>query len=220
MIRVACLVLIAPFLAQDKPNEAEVAFRKLADSIENAKSLRVKFEAELTEGEKKLQIKGLVLLKEGNRVRLEGSGPERPALYVCDGKKSRAKDGDRLLEILDAKESVRAETAKVHSSLCSALLATEVQRDLARGREIFGKGQKLVLEKFAFGPKDGENTVITYTATLDQVGKPLDLKIWIDPKGRLVKRSGSAAGVFSFTETFPEWNLEAEIADDQFKLPE
>src|SRR5438094_617194 len=85
------LLLVLACLAQDAP--AEEAFKKIEESIEKAKTVRVKFKLEghgAKEGpDRDLKATGSLWLKEGNRVRVElkafAGGKEHEMTAVSDG---------------------------------------------------------------------------------------------------------------------------------------
>ena len=226
MMRFAWFVIALAALPQDKAKEAEAAFNKMAEGLEKAKTARIKFTATMEEGSgggDKMELKGTICFKEGNKLRIELDDKN---LYVCDGAKGRGRVKGELKDAVDAFKTLSADVASVETRVTNALMATEIFKDLTRGaNELFGKDQKLKLTEFKAGEKDGDNLVVSYNAALDDKMPPLHITAWIDAKSsKLVKRKGEVKTgdkvEFSFSETIEEWAIGVELADDLFKLPE
>jgi outer membrane lipoprotein-sorting protein len=221
-------LLAIALLFQEKT--AEETFKKIEDTVHNAKTVRVKFafEARKKEADKPTIVaEGTVLLKQGNKVFATES-------FLIDGKKVDKKqisDGSKMaFWVNDRREDKVTPKNEGAKFLNGVLRAGYVQAQLIKvnfipldpksdpgdldPRELF-----ILLSDFAFGVDDKEAKTMTYKFK-DYEG--VQGKIWYDPKTwKLLKRtieySGSDAGLA--VETYPEFTLNADIPDETFKLP-
>jgi hypothetical protein len=207
------------------------ALRKIEAAIQNAATLQIQFNVEVTEPMKNgvglPPMKGSIALKEGWKTRLtiEATDPNAGAAKmtgVCDG------------VTVGGGQSFRLERCKNPPKVLQEALKTCLRRPgLLLGTYVVGYGLAMSQEE-NFEPDFGAGFVIdalkegdddkglkTLTYDLDR-SLNFSVKLWYDPKDfHLVKRllTPKQEGGGTYLETYPEWKIDAPIADDVFKVP-
>jgi type II secretion system protein G len=220
------LLLAAAILLQDP--SADEAFRKIEESFEKAKSLRLKFKVDVVQkrpqGDTSFALEGAALLKDGNRFRFTAytkvAQMEEDFLAVSDGTRLFQQSGKAPPARRDAPPnlvpSFKAVTARGGSFLAFAqsLLAGRKEQDPKKDYELLALKQ---------GEDDKEAKTLVYGLQFPDIR--FDCTLRYNPKsflplGRviLVKQKGADAG--SIRETYDEVVVDADIPDETFKLPE
>jgi hypothetical protein len=210
---------------------AEEAFRKIEETIEKAKTVTVKFIAELLPAKDSLvtetKAEGSLLLS-GDRVRLEfsfvsGGLWREDSVLVSDG---------RMMELkLSGSEYSKMKTPANIRSLLT--------RTLVRGGFVLGdfylaplnceKKKASDLKEFfpiselKCGSDEGKLKTLTYSVTNDKPDTA-EVRLWYDPLNwKLTKRSISVnrdSRIVVAIEEYKEFTLNADIPDERFEPPE
>jgi outer membrane lipoprotein-sorting protein len=225
-----------PFLAVClllQAESAEETFKKIEESLKTAKSVRVQFVwdgATKSDLEGKVDARGNVLLKEGNRVNLVASVTEKAQTselrIISDGKTVKSKLGPkRLLESETPKHLEIGLKMALHrlGAMQAVLIAHKIcMLDAAEQEEALDLGKRPPLTDFRAGPDDGEWKTMTYKITPDGADSAAEVRLWYTPEGyKLVKRTITIKRPSEsvFTETYKEWSVDAELDNDEFTLP-
>jgi outer membrane lipoprotein-sorting protein len=197
--------------------------QKLEDSIGKAKTVRVawKYEGDGPPGDPaRGRGSGLVLLQEGNRLRMELQmnflGQDHKGTFISDGK--------RMSASLDGTPAIVYDPPKT--------LRTMVGLALVRGGGMLSLSRKEEQDPKTFmpvisarpGEDDGLDKTIFFTVRLQGGLETGEIKLWYDPKTGsprkrtvLIKRGGQ--GNTTITETYQEYILDQAIPDEKFVIP-
>lgn len=197
--------------------------QKLEDSIAKAKTVRIawKYEGEgPPEDPARGRGTGLVLLQEGNRLRMELHmnflGQEHKGTIISDGKKMSA--------TLDGAPAVVYEPpATVRTMVGLALVRGGGMLSLSRKEEQDPKTFMPVVSARP-GEDDGLDKTIFFTLKLQGGLETGEIKLWYDPKTGsprkrtvLIRRAGDRNT--TITETYQEYVLDQAIPDEKFVIP-
>jgi outer membrane lipoprotein-sorting protein len=212
---------------------AEDTFKKIAETLDHAKSVRVSFVWEGTskaEAEGKVDARGNVLFKEGNRARLaariQEKGRSSDLRVVSDGKSVKTQLGPkRMLECETPPHFEAGLKMTLHrlGALQAVVVAHKIcMLDPTEQEEALDLEKRPALSDFQDGPDDGDAKTITYKVTPEGADSAAEVKLWYRPETyTLVKRTITlkrpAESVFS--ETYKEWTLDGELENEQFTLP-
>jgi outer membrane lipoprotein-sorting protein len=207
---------------------AEKAFRKIEETIDKAKTMKVKFTLSLDEPrsdrEEKPSASGEYCVKEGNRVFILLLDRGRESRIIADGTRMLM-PGGRNGEVPEAAWPRLGElmtTGFVRAGIVSLDFYCH-RRPAAPGEEIEIK-KVLQVSDFKCGPDEREAKTITFNCSMAREFQSQAVSLTYDPKTyRLLKRTTAVAGgakVVSVVERYEEFILNADIPDDQFKLPE
>ena len=224
-------LLVACFLLQTE--SAEEIFKKIEESLSAAKCVRVHFVwdgATKTDTEGKVDARGNVLLKEGNRVNLTASVTERTQTselrIISDGKTVKSKLGPkRMLESETPKRLEAGLKMALHrlGAMQAVLIAHKVcMLDPGEQEEALDLGKRPPLSDFRAGPDDGEWKTMTYKITPDGPDSAAEVRLWYTSEGyKLVKRTITIKRPSEsvFTETYKVWSVDADVDNDEFTLP-
>lgn len=207
----------------------EESYRKIEESIVKARSVMVRFRVEgsgAKEGaDRDLRASGTMTLKEGGRIRLDctmNTGSEdRKTLLLGDGKKLSLTQGGAAPQVVDAAKGTEGTAA-----LLLAQLGAIMTSFMPVGAGNPAGTIAIELSAFKAGEDDGAARTVHFTTTNKMKGKVIstsDTRLWWDPKtGKPLKRvltlkKGDAVQG-TITETYEAFELNAEVADDLFKI--
>jgi outer membrane lipoprotein-sorting protein len=212
---------------------AEEAFKKIEETLNAAKCVRVHFVwdgATKSDLEGKVDARGNVLLKEGNRVNLAASVTEKTQTselrIISDGTTVKSKLGPkRMIESETPKHFEEGLKMALHrlGAMQAVLIAHKIcMLDPSEQEEALDLGKRPPLSDFRAGPDDGEWKTMTYKITPDGSESSAEVRLWYTPEGyRLVKRTITIKKPSEsvFTETYKVWSLDAELGNEEFNLP-
>ena len=185
-------------------------------SIEEAKTLRIKYRLDLDLGGQTATGTGIVLLKQGNKAKITLTGAKGDPWAVSDGKKLTVDANQALID------GAELDTPKELNVRVATKLARWGVLDLPsfpRVIRIYGVDPKerLKVSDIKYGEKDGDVQTLTYV--VQEGNGKAELKLWIDPKDlTLKKRTLSVANLkATVTETYEEFTVNGEIPDESFK---
>jgi len=240
LLTLALLALMTwPAAAQE--NEAEKLFRSMEQKVRSAKTLQFRFDGTITAitpaGPKKSNVKGTMILADGDKLRVEGEGnsPEEKSkmTVVSDGIDMKSfvyvqAPGQPKREMNSTEKSPKGvgqyyRSALPRHGLFVSFLNVDQRSDFA------ADSFELSDFKLAGKEKIGEqNTqVIQYTITAKEKGKDkaptaLSMKVWLDAKTNLPVKmavTGGRSGITEFTETNSEFIIDAKVNVKLFELP-
>jgi outer membrane lipoprotein-sorting protein len=227
---------MSPFLALCvllQANPAEEVFKKIEESLNAAKVVRIHFVWNGTtksDAEGKVDAKGDVLLKEGNRVNLMASVTERAQTselrIVSDGSTVKSKLGPKRMIECETPEHFEAGLKKALQRLGAmqaVLIAHKIcMLDPAEQEEALDLGKRPPISDFRAGPDDGQWKTLTYKITPDGPDSVAEVRLWYLPEGyKLVKRTITIKRPSEsvFTETYKVWSVDTEADNEEFTLP-
>jgi outer membrane lipoprotein-sorting protein len=220
------LLLAAVLFVQDK--SAEETFKKIEDSILQAKSISVTIRREETEafGE---EVKS-ILFKEGNKFRNETKGSVKGKAYemvcICDGKRRYSNETSKLETALKEDNWLQVSLSRMgnaHTVFYSYLriqgcVLTPNPSDLR---------QVLDVSNFRFGDTEANGKALLYhvRARVTPKAEPIadyEVTTWYDPATfKPLRRKVEVTDKrFNVTEVYENLTLNADIPDEKFKLPE
>ncbi len=217
------LLVACAHLLQDRA--AEDAFRKIEESLEKAGTIRVRLrgEGEAKGGAEKVayKVSGRMLLKEGNRARIEMKtvlgALEREAVIVSDGAKMWVRTVQGPPRTQDTPGSLKASLA---GALTRLGLLSSVDSCLG------GQDPKKAFEasEFRAGPEEAGLKSVVFKVSVPGGQGQIESTLWYDPatfrlaKSAVTARTGTVE--HSAAETYEEYVLGGEIPDEEFKRPE
>jgi len=224
-------LLAACFLLQAET--AEEIFKKIAEAVTSAKSVRVHFQwdgATKADASGKVDARGNVLIKEGNRVNLVASVTERSQTselrIISDGKTVKSKLGPkRLLESETPRHLEAGLKMALHrlGAMQAILIAHKIcMLDATEQEEALDLSKRPPLSDFRDGPDDGDWKTMTYKITPDGPDSAAEVRLWYTPETyKLVKRTITLKRPQEsvFTETYKEWTVDGELDNEEFSLP-
>jgi outer membrane lipoprotein-sorting protein len=207
------LLLVALRSGAAEPNEAENLFRDMEKKLTSGNALSYEFEGKVELGDKKMSVKGSVIIGEGNRGRIEWSGTKdgNPVsmVFVSNGVKMQMIENGKAQGKKDApKPPGELNRAASRTGVFVWLLLVEgpISPDLETSDFKLGKKEKV-------GESDAQE--IQYSLKVRGAkGQPLSVRLWIDTKTTLpLKRvliiiDGSDK--ITFTETYSNINPDAK----------
>ena len=206
---------------------ADEVFKKIESALDGAKAVRVKFKCEgfgkRGDNETKIVSSGLLLLKEGNRCRLDtkalvNSDDEVTVSIVSDGLKTRFEGAGK------SKEIPRKTRNRFYWNelLRPGMLGASMLRSHAKPDKI--EDQIYLVSNFGDGDAEKGARTLTYDLRLAGNKGAGKVKLWYDPKGyKLLRRTlqfenGEDNVKVEISETYEEYALDIEIPDDRFSL--
>jgi outer membrane lipoprotein-sorting protein len=204
--------------------------RKIEETIENAKTICVKFTYEPTENKQDVGRYSIaMLLKDGNKVRIEEKISFRglnagSVIVICDGAKMAA--------LYDPGFSPGEQDAPAtfKSGLSTALARGDTLVALAElsprvgEKEVLDVKTLFQISDIEAGSDDYKAKTLTYRLKIPKLRiveeRNLNVKLWFDPLTyKLIKRTYSVGDKPGFTEVFEEFTLNGELPDERFVLP-
>jgi len=227
LIAAICFTLLkAPPGQPARPNEAEKEFRRIEETLRGASALRVSYKrvAELLlPRPQKVEDEGLLLLKKGSRLNFTttetfGVGKPNPTavtfIYLCDGAAgvTRVKSPQGVKSVQNVAVHPKDLNEKFVLSLARdsiAVASTMLHLDLA---QLQGH---LEVSELASRTDETGGRFLSYKV------KGFDAKLWFDPVRMLpLKRVLTHPEMGTFTETYEGWELNPDLSEDLFRLPE
>jgi outer membrane lipoprotein-sorting protein len=221
----ACLLLQAP--------SAEETFKKIEESLNAAKSVRVTFVwdgATKSDQQGKVDARGNVLLKEGNRARLVATVTEKhqssELRIISDGTMVKAKLGPkRMLECETPRHLGAGMKMALHrlGAMQAVLIAHKIcMLDPSEQDEALDLSKRPPLSDFRAGEDDGDWKTMTYKITPEGTDSAAEVRLWYVPDTyKLVKRTITLKrpNESVFTEVYNEWTTEGDLDNEEFTLP-
>ncbi len=219
-------IAIAFALLVQEPS-AEETFKKIEESIARARTLSVQFKLESQSEARKLHsCSGMLLAKEGNRLRFELKGDlGRFKLYrsvVADGTTLVVDHGQGVEKREEVPKGLREDVNALlsRSGICIDFFGAGVSKpggakrpreaylvsDFKREKDDQGGGTLTYKLKVAGGPQD----------------EPWSVRLWHDSDFRPTRRSlvTRFQGVQTvIMETYTGFTVDSDIPDEKFKLP-
>ncbi len=224
------MLITCALLLQDKT--AEETFRKIEDAITKAKTVSVNYKSEVDRfygRPESFKYEGTLLLKEGNKVYIAIKGQDErgtsSSMMVSDGTtlemnpELREQPGDAPKNLREAFLVALARGGVCQAKELSNFLILYRQDGSPDYRELFS------LSNFKAGEDDEGRKTLTYRLTVKVYKKQqdYDVKLWYDPKTyRPVKRElnyRDESRRLTIVDSFSEFVLNADIADEKFKVP-
>ncbi len=204
---------------------AEAAFQRIEQTLSGARTLTVRFEREAVFPRNKIRMAGTLMLKEGNRMVLkwktfenEGQESSGEALLVSNGSEQAMivwrKDGQKETPFtnhapgqdVNAKASILLTRSTVTSGLQVLVSSLEELQEAYR------------VSQLRRGKTNGTAGVLTYHVGFKDAALTYDPVTFL-PRKRVLTDPQVIVGKSTFTETYLEWTLNAEIPDEAFELP-
>jgi outer membrane lipoprotein-sorting protein len=221
----ACLLLQA--------QSAEETFKKIEEALNAATSVRVSFVwdgATKSDLQGKVDARGNVLLKKGNRARLVASVTEKhqssELRIISDGSLIKSKLGPkRMLECETPKHLEEGLKMALHrlGAMQAVLIAHKIcMLDPADQEEALDLGKRPPLSDFRAGEDDGDWKTMTYKITPDGPDSAAEVRLWyVADSYKLVKRTITLKRPSEsvFTEVYKEWTTGDELDNEEFVLP-
>lgn len=198
---------------QDGPAEAE--FKKIRETIEKARTVKARFKTEGAAGGQKVLVSGSLLFKEGNKARLEtrmvAGDLEIRFRSVSDGKKITVRSN---LGNLPGPEEFAAFDGYADSLRRCLILLSAPPGQYPSAQD--DPTRRFVAHDFKAGAEEGGAKTLSFTVTAD--GRPVELRLWYDPKTFALRKRTieMSEPKVSLTETFEEFLLDAEVPDSEF----
>ena len=218
-------ILKAPTGTPARRNEAEQEFRRIEETL-RAASLRVTYKriADLAiPPSRRIEDNGVLMLKQGSRLNLTSTetiavGTPKATtatfVYLCDGT-----TGMTRVKSPGGMQTVK--NVAVHPKDLNQKFSLALARDsiaVASTILVLGLDQlerHLEVTDVAFGTDDEGRRILTYRM------KGLDVKLWYDPQKHLpLKRVSHSPDAGTFTETYEGWEVNPDLPEELFRLPE
>lgn len=231
------LSLVALALTADPtPGSAEAVFKKMDQSVREAKTFRTDLEVTLDSGKadaKPDTLKGRLLVAPGNKMRLELDGTVHgragKVVLVSDGTKMRMTDHDKPGKDQDTTKQLGDITlASVARAgvFIPLFLSLDVRED-GKEPEAFDLDKQFKVSDLKLGKKEAvggrDAQAVDYTAAVKGVTEPLAVTVWVDEKTHLpVKRTvrvKEGTVTFTVTETYTKPAVGEKLDDKEFALP-
>ena len=243
------MTLLVAFALCLQDKTAEEIFKKIQEQIEKAVTISVKFKFRMDGGiEKEPPLaSGTILLKNTNKVNLSVQhGSDKSSVIISDGQKVKDRSNGGDWRENDAPKTLKGDLSAVlaGSGIGFAVMFSNGRDQSGDNAESL----KNVFKVSDFGTDADEKNAKTLTYKLKLTDKPSGSlqylgKLWYDPKTyRLLKRTVIIKGeegtlkfkvkdgegipnfegeelTLSYTETYEEFTLNADISDEKFKLP-
>jgi hypothetical protein len=137
------VALVAP-AAPAQEGEAKKLFEAMEQKLGKARAHQVAFEMDMSEGPDPVKIKGMVIVADGNRLKLafDGVVDGNPAkgLVVCDGTTlAQLRERDNQPGKVSAKPAPKNQAANLATYLFRAGLFVGVEASLARAEQVRGR---------------------------------------------------------------------------------
>lgn len=226
-------LLGAILLLQDQPGEE--AFKEIERRIEKAKTLTVKSTYRVQRLKEARSESGILFVKEGNRAWYgEGTTVNPESSFISDGKRvqqSRPRFYDEgILAPEQRARPGKASPKKLEENLkvltSRAGIAFRPFPEIAS--ELTGPGgfsESLRTSNFKTGESQGRTKSISYELAVSKHDRQFHVTLWYEPEPlKLLKREVTYTdddGVkVVTTETYTEFAIDADIPDEQFRLPD
>lgn len=217
-------LLLATMLVQD-PTPLEM-FKKIEDELQKAQTAKLAFncKGEIKFGEQRINVEasGTLILKQGNKLKLEmklrKAGQEYELVLISNGSKVWQKVGPTPPMEGETKSTLK-------NSLVTALVRVGVETAVLTSIE----GGPEALDSFKVSEvksgADGKDTrTLKFTVSMPTVPTPIDCGMTFEPMTLKVIERTLAIKTDAFentiTERYSEYSLNEDIADELFKFPD
>jgi len=221
------LLLAAVLLMQDKI--AEETFKDIEGTLQKAKSISVKAEAEvkwIAKPANNRSVEATLMRADGNKVfeyeKIVQNG------VVFDGE--LRSDGTQVWRGLMGKLDMEPKVARADFDAKLARIGPGLSTVFIVGKELKkpeGVNDSLIVSDLKHADDDGASKTLTYTLSFAGrlKGVSVEIKLWYDPASLKLLRRGaviSDKGVLQGTvnEKYTEFLTNTDIPDEKFKLPE
>lgn len=232
-LTVAILAATAwPAAAQQ--NEAEKLFRDMVHQVRTAKTLQLRFDADITGADgKSWRLKGALTLGEGDKLWADSEGTlfgeESKFTIVSDGTNLKSSGytktpGEPRQKSREIEWSPKGLGGYFRSALPrDGLFACVLNADLRSKKQpdIF----QLSDFKFAADERIGghDTRVVQYSVRSGPAdANPISMKVWLDAKTKLPVRLAMTRGnsdIKEIVETYSEFNVDVSVDEKRFELP-
>ena len=222
------LLAVAVWPAAAEENEAEKLFRAMEKKVRAARTLRVRFDAQITDARgKKWDLKGSLVLGEGDRFRMESTGKlfgeAINFTVISDGTNARSFGGPKQPKEGEAEKPPKGVGAYFRALLTRrGVFGTSLNID----RRDQLKPDAMELSDFKLAGKDkfnGRNMLVIRCAIREKGTKnSLSLTVWLDAETNLPARwtvSGGKSDIGDITETYAEFTIDPKLDPKLFELP-
>jgi hypothetical protein len=228
------LLAVAAWPATAEENEAEKLFRGMEKQISEAKTLKIRFDATITGADaKKWDVKGTLVLGEGDRFRAEAEGKlfgeETKFTVVSDGTGAKSfgytkapgqpKQDKNETEKPPKGAGAYFRTALPRDGFFVSFLNMDRRGD--RPADLF----QLSDFKLAGEEKVGERNTKVIQYTVKVKGKDSNapsVKLWLGAKTNLPVKlvlTGGGSDISDITETYREFTIDGQVDAKSFELP-
>jgi outer membrane lipoprotein-sorting protein len=222
------LLAVGAWPAAAEENEAEKLYRAAERKVRAARTVQVRFDVNITDAlGKKWDVKGSLVLGEGDKLRTEAQG----RLFDAPVKYTVVSDGTSMKFIGATGQARQGEGEKPPKGL-GAYFREALPRDgffvttLNMDRRLGGAPDAVKVSDFKLVGKEriGErNThVIQYAVTEKGAKGPLTMKLWLDAETGLpvkLAMSGGKTDITDLTETYSEFSIDGKVDPRSFELP-
>jgi outer membrane lipoprotein-sorting protein len=231
------VLLAVLLLLQEKT--AEDSFNKIEETLANAKSIQVKFSCSFAPSKEgnavKASASGTLLLKEGNKVKLEShllwNGAVQDLTLVSDGirRHIERKQGDQVIRPPASPTPASMGLHYVRTLTRVGLTPAQVLQYIFFADAARSKGAPLAstftASEFTPGGDGIDKDAIKFNVQRDGADQTGNVVVRFDPKtfalrNLVVTFKGAEDITWVLTETYSEFTLNADIPDEKFKLPE
>jgi outer membrane lipoprotein-sorting protein len=210
------MINVMAVLALLQSETAEDTFKRLEQSLVQAKSLSIKCRLDFAQGDQTVTATGTLLLKEGNKAKIMMAGAKGSPWAVSDGTNVTV---DARQAAIDGATWHTPKDLNVRMATKAARWGMLDLPSLPRLIRVYENDPKerLKVSDFAFGEKNGDLQTLTYV--LRDGNGQADIKLWYHPTNlALKKQSLSVANAnVTVTETYEEFTVNGEIPDESFK---
>lgn len=231
------VLLAALLLAQDRTPED--TFKKIEETLEKAKTIQVGFSCSFTPSKEgntvKASASGTLLLKEGNKVKLEShllwNGVVQDLTLVSDGTRRQIerKQGDQVTRPRASPTPTSMGLHYVRTLARVGMTPSQVLQyiffaDAARSKGALPEST-FTASEFKAGGEGADKDAIMFNVQRDGADQTAKVVLRYDPKtfalrNLVVTFKGAEDMTWVVTETYSEFTINAEIPDEKFKLPE
>jgi outer membrane lipoprotein-sorting protein len=224
------VLLVCALLLQDKT--AEETYKRIEDMILNAKTVSVKFrfviDQKRTDTALRIEGPGTILLKGEDKLRITFKYPEggddKEYDAVAEGEKGLVRFEGKIGDWRIEKGTHRRFRAMlVRGGILGPNQPWPIPWCLVASSVGF---ENWKVSEVKQGPDEGKAKTLTYHLRLEKQETPIELKLWYDaeslkPLKRMYRFKAGQPFTESegtFTETYEELILNADIPDEKFKL--
>lgn len=225
------LTLAATVLLAAEPDSAEAQFKKMEQQVLKCKTLQTELDVVAgAEKESFMEMKGRMLIAQGNKVRMELEGEIRKEkdkmVMVSDGKKMIMDSAKRPGQGKEQDSPKHLTEASLASYSRSGIVVALFMARASSGDEkpeAFDIDKEMAISDFKLGKKEGGTQAIEYKLATRGGKDPMAITVWIDSKTNLpVKRVATAMEgkmTMTITEKYAKTELDGKIDDKKFTLP-
>jgi outer membrane lipoprotein-sorting protein len=228
------LLVAAAWPAVAEENDAEKLFRVMEKKVNEAKTLKIRFDANITGADaKKWNLKGTLVLGEGDRFRVESEGKlfgeETKFTVVSDGTGAKSfgytkAPGQPNKDRSETEKPPKGAGAYFRAALPRngffvSFLNMDKRGD--RSADLFEPSDFKLAGEAKVGEQDTK--VIQYTVKVKgKDGNAPSVKLWLDAKTNLPVKlalTGGGSDITDITETYSEFSIDAKVDAKLFELP-